>query len=126
MTYKEVATMISNTDIPFAYYQFPEGTDQACPFICFYFSRSNDFAADDTNYQKIRQLSIELYTDNKDFATETAVENALNASGLVFYREESYIDTERMYMVTFVTQVVISDEVITTETITTEENNNNG
>jgi hypothetical protein len=127
MTYKEVATMIKGIGYPCAYYQFPEGTEQTCPFICFYFTRSNDLAADDTNYQKIRQLVVELYTDNKDFAKEETVENALNASGLVFSREESYIDSERMYMVTFITEVVVTDEVITTEeTITTEENNNNG
>lgn len=116
MTYKQIATMLSNTGIPFAYYQFPEGTAQACPFICFYFTQSNDLAADDTNYQKIRRLAIELYTDNKDFAKEETVENALNANGLVYFREESYIDTERMNMVTYLTQVVITDEppVVTT------------
>ena len=119
MTYREVATMIKNIGYPCAYYQFPEGTEQACPFICFYFTLSNDLAADDTNYQKIRQLAVELYTDNKDFAAEQVVEDALNASGLVYNREESYLDSERMYMVTFTTQVVIADEVITTEEITT-------
>lgn len=120
MTYKEIATMISGIGLPYAYYQFPEGTAQACPFICFYFTRSNDLAADDTNYQKIRQLAVELYTDNKDFTTEETVENVLNANGLVYSREETYIDTERMYMVTYLTQVVITEE----ETLTTEENNN--
>lgn len=111
MTYKEVATMIAGTQIPYAYYQFPAGTDQACPFICFYFTRSNDLAADDTNYQKIRQLTVELYTDNKDFATEEAVESVLNANGLVYYREESYLDTENMYMVTYVAEIVITEEI---------------
>lgn len=111
MTYKEVATMIAGTQIPYAYYQFPVGTDQACPFICFYFTRSNDLAADDTNYQKIRQLTVELYTDNKDFATEETVESVLNANGLVYYREESYLDTENMYMVTYVAEIVITEEI---------------
>ena len=121
MTYKEVAAMVKNIGYPCAYYQFPEGTEQACPFICFYFTRSNDLSADDTNYQKIRQLAVELYTDNKDFTIEETVENAMNASGLVYSREESYIDSERMYMVTFFTDVVVTDEVITTEEIITTE-----
>ena len=119
MTYKEVAAMVKNIGYPCAYYQFPEGTDQACPFICFYFVRSNDLSADDTNYQRIRQLAVELYTDNKDFAAEETVENALNASGLVYYREESYLDSERMYMVTYTMEVVITGDVITTDEITT-------
>lgn len=111
MTFKEVATMIKGIGLPCAYYQFPEGTNLACPFICFYFTRSYDLAADDTNYQKIRQLAVELYTDNKDFATEETVENALNANGLVYTREESYIDSERLYMVTYVTEIVITEEI---------------
>ena len=115
MTYKQGASMISSTGLPYAYYQFPEGTAQACPFICFYFTRSNDLAADDTNYQKIRQLAVELYTDSKDFSTEETVENVLNSNGLFYTREETYIDTERMYMVTYLTEIVI-----------TEENNENG
>lgn len=110
MTYKQVATMVSGIGLPYAYYQFPEGTDQACPFICFYFTSSNDLAADDTNYQKIRPLVIELYTDNKDFTTEAAVETVLNSNGLVYAREETYLDTERMYMVTYMTEIVITEE----------------
>lgn len=110
MTYKQVASMISSTGLPYAYYQFPEGTAQACPFICFYFTRSNDLAADDTNYQKIRQLAVELYTDSKDFPTEETVENVLNSNGLFYTREETYIDTERMYMVTYLTEIVITEE----------------
>lgn len=111
MTYKEVATMIAGFGLPYAYYQFPEGTDQACPFVCFYFNSSNDFSADDTNYQKIRPLTIELYTDNKDFTTEATIEAALNSSGLVYAREESYLNTERMYMVTYTTEIVITEEI---------------
>ena len=102
--------MISSFGLPYAYYQFPEGTDQACPFVCFYFNSSNDLAADDTNYQKIRPLSIELYTDIKDFTTEETIEAALNSSGLVYAREETYLDSERMYMVTFMTEIVLTEE----------------
>lgn len=110
MTYKEIASMIDGIGIPYAYYQFPKGTDQACPFICFYFTRSNDLAADNTNYQKIRQLSVELYTDNKDFEMEDTVETALNANGVVYSREESYLDSEQMYMVTYVAEIIITEE----------------
>ena len=114
MTYQEVATMIASLGIPYAYYQFPEKTEQACPFICFLFENSNDLAADNTNSQRIRTLSIELYTDNKDFALEESVESLLNENGLVYTREESYLDSERMYMVTFTTDIVVTD-IVTTE-----------
>lgn len=110
MTYQDVASMIASLGIPYAYYQFPAGTEQACPFICFFFESSEDLAADNTNYQKIRPLSIELYTDNKDFDLESSVESLLNRNGLVFSREETYLGSERMYMVTFTTDIVITEE----------------
>lgn len=115
MTYKEVAAMIAGTQIPFAYNHFEEGAAPPPPFICFYYEGSQDLSADDTNYQKIRPLTLELYTDNKDFSTEGKVEAALNGAGLVFSRSETFIDSERLYEVVFQTTVVI------TEANTTEE-----
>lgn len=110
MTYEDVAKMVESIGVPFAYYQFPEGTEQACPFVCFYFSGSNDMAADNTNYQRIRPLIIELYTDNKDFALEATVEAVLNQNGLVYARDEAFIDSEKMNMVTYTTEIIITEE----------------
>ncbi len=108
MTYQEVATMVASIGVPYAYYQFPEGTAQPTPFVCFYFDNSDDLVADNTNYQRIRPLVIELYTDNKDFALEATVESVLNRAGLVYSRAESWIDSERMNMVAYTMSVVIT------------------
>ena len=109
MTYKQIAEMIASIGLPYAYYQFPNNTELQPPFICFLFDSSNDFAADNTNYQRIRPLSIELYTDNKDFTLEQTVENVLNQNGLVYSREETFLDSEKMYMVTFQTNIIITE-----------------
>ena len=109
MTYQEVSTLIGSIGLPYAYYQFPENTGLAPPFICFFFTADNDFIADDSNYQKIRGLQIELYTDVKDFALESTVEAALSAAGLVYSRQESYIDTEKMMMVAWECDIVITE-----------------
>lgn len=108
MTYPQVATMVASIGVPYAYYQFPEGTAQPTPFVCFYFDNSDDLVADNTNYQRIRPLVIELYTDNKDFALEATVESVLNRAGLVYFRAESWIDSERMNMVSYTTSVIIT------------------
>lgn len=110
MTFQQVASMVSEIGVPTAYYQFPEGTEQSCPFVCFFFTGSDDLAADNKNYQRIRPLAIELYTDNKDFALEQTVEGILNQHGLVYSREESYIDSERMNMVVYTTDIIITEE----------------
>lgn len=119
MTFKEVNTMLAGINVPTAYHHFAENTGQQPPFICFYFDGSRDQYADDSNYQKIEHLIIELYTDNKDFTLEATVESALASSGLTWTRNETYIETELMYEVIYETDVVITEEPIT------EENNNN-
>lgn len=110
MTYTQVADMIEGIGLPFAYDHFDEGNASPPPFICFYFEGSGDLAADNSNYQRIRPLTLELYTDNKDFSLEETVEAALNSAGLVFSRSETYIDSERMYEVVFATDIIISEE----------------
>lgn len=108
MTYKEVAAMIGSLGVPNAYDHFDEGTATAPPFICFFYPGSNDFVADNENYQAIRPLTIELYTDEKDFALEARVEAMLIANGLPFSRSESYIEIERLYEVIYNTEVLIN------------------
>lgn len=108
MTYEEVAAMVEAIGYPFAYYQFPE-TGQEPPFVCFFYSVSADFIADDSNYQKIEHLVIELYTDQKDFTAEKAVEAVLAAHSLVWSRSEAALDSERMYEVIYEMDVVITE-----------------
>ena len=113
MTTKDVATMVAAIGVPYAYYQFPEGTAQATPFVCFFFSGDNDMKADDSNYQKIEHLIIELYTDNKDFELEATVESTLSSYGMVWTRDEEWIESERMLEVVYEMDVVITPEPIT-------------
>lgn len=109
MTYQEIAEMVAEIGLPFAYYEFPDGTEQEPPFVCFFFPESEDIAADDKNYIKVRPCRIELYTDTKDFTLEATVENLLNAHDLFFSRSEGYLDGEHMNMVTYDFRVVVTE-----------------
>ena len=109
MTFKQVAKMIKDIGLPYSYYQFNNDTAVAPPFICYFYTGDNDLLADNTNYQKIENLVVELYTDEKDFANEALVETALNDAGLVYSREESYLDSEKLYMVIYTCGVVITE-----------------
>lgn len=108
MTYQEVASMVKSIGLPFAYYQFPEGTGQAPPFICYFYSESDDIYADEQNYQKKPVLNIELYTSEKDFELEAVVEGILNDNGLTYYREENYINSEKLYQIAYEMEVLIN------------------
>ena len=123
MTSKEVATMISGTNINYAYYQFDEGTDQQTPFICYFYESSDDMLADNSNYQKIERLIIELYTDKKDFELMATVEAALTSHGLVWTRESVYIDEEKLQEEIYSMDVIITEEPPTPPAENTEEQN---
>lgn len=101
--------MIAEIGVPYAYYQFPEDTEQATPFVCFFFEGDNDFKADNSNYQRIEHLIIELYTDSKDFELEQTVESVLRNHGMVWNRDETQIDTEKLYEVVYGTDVIITE-----------------
>lgn len=111
MTYEQINDMIGSVGLPYTYDHFdkddvnrPDGP----PFIAFLYPQNNDFAADDHNYIHVEQLVIELYTDNKDFDHETAIEDVLNANDLPFDKDGTYLDDEHMYMTTYTTEVLIN------------------
>ena len=109
MTYKEVNTMVGAIagSIPYAYYQFPETGIQP-PFICWYCDGIDDVYGDNSNYQRIVQLIIEFYSDEKDFATESTIEAVLKQYGLSYGMTETYIDTERMHQSVYSMEVLIN------------------
>ena len=108
MTYQNINTLISGIGLPYAYYQFSEGTAQAPPFICFFYSDNNDVLADNTNYQTVVTLNIELYTDAKDFQNESLIEAALTGAGLVFSKSEVFIESERLHETIYTMEVIIN------------------
>ena len=113
MTLSEIAEMISSIklndeSIPFAYRAFEEGEITAPPFICYLYTGNVSEPADNHNVVKIEQLAIEVYSDTKDVALEAAVESVLNDYDMVYGREETYLDDERMQMVTYTMEVQIN------------------
>lgn len=112
MLIAEINTMLGQTGLPKTYYSWPED-DPAhpvppLPYIVWYFPNTDNFAADDRVYSHIEALNIELYTRTKDFETEAAVEAVLAAHGIVWNRQESWIESEKMYEVLYTTEVIIN------------------
>lgn len=113
MTYKEIASMIAEVGIPYAYYQFPDDTIEGPPFICFFYPQDANFDADNLPYAPATALTIELYTDAKDFTLESTLEGVLISHGLNFAKSETYLDSEKMQMEIYTTEILIDDEPIT-------------
>lgn len=107
MTVAEIYEMIGSTGIECAYREFPEGSGQEPPFICFTMPGGDDLFADNENYVKISRLVIELYTDERDFALENTVEEMLKENNLTYTWDEDYIDTEHMHVTVYETEVLV-------------------
>lgn len=107
MTYQQIDAMIGEVGLPYAYYQFPE-TGQQPPFICWMLDGIDDLYADNINYQRIVVLAVELYTDEKDFVQEAAVEAVFASHGLSYAKAEQYIDSEHMHETLYTMEVVIN------------------
>ena len=106
MTQQAVADIIESMGFPYAYYQFTNDTEQKPPFVVFFFSSRDDLYADNANYRPIVVLSVELYTAEKDFSSESAVEAVLSSNGLTYSKEEAYIDSESMWQISYEMEVI--------------------
>lgn len=112
MRYEDVTALIESIGLPYAYYQFIDKTDQAPPFVCFFFDDSNDFVADNQNYKKIKRLVIELYTDMKDgpeamTKLQEKIEGILTGAGFVYGQDFTPLDDEGMYESIYTMEVLI-------------------
>lgn len=103
----EIIEMLKSLGLPVVYYQWEENQVPALPYIVYYFPSMEPEAADDANYASIYQLNVELYTKNKDFETEDTLDAVLTGGGMTFRKEESYINSERMYEVLYMMEVLI-------------------
>ena len=110
MTHEEISTMIASMGLPYAYNQFSDKDGehpQGPPYICFLYTRNDDFDADNVPYARATALAIELNTEEADFELEQTVEAVLIANELPFYKEQNFIESERMYQTTYTTEVIL-------------------
>ena len=101
MTIEQIAAMLQETGILFAYDHFAEGECPEPPFICYLLPGSDNFAADGRVYFKINEVRIELYTDKKDESVEKQVEDVLDGRGIFYNKSEVWIAEERLYEVLY-------------------------
>lgn len=107
MKRKEIADMLASTGYPVTYFQWPEKEVPPLPYICYYYPAMTPETADDTHHADIDTLNVELYTKEKQLDAEKNVEKALLNAGLVFTKEEDYLNDENMYEELYMMEVLI-------------------
>lgn len=99
----ELLTVLRSLGLPLAYNHFAEGEAPAPPFLVYLVSGSDNLFADDTVFLKVHRVVIELYTERKSPEIEARLENAL--ADFCWQKDETYIDTERLYQISYEIEV---------------------
>lgn len=105
MTYEQIAEMMEEMGLPFAYHHFAEGESPAPPFLIFLSPGENTFSADNSMYFSFKMLDIELYTDVKNPELENQIEEVLKRHEIYYTKSEVWIESERLYEVLYETEV---------------------
>lgn len=104
MTVQQLKQALETSGLSFAYRRWSKEHD--LPYGLFYFARSRSFAADGIAYCRSDRYVVELYTENKQPETESALEAALTAAGIYWEKTgESYIEKEQMQFTTYEIEV---------------------
>lgn len=97
MTYTDIAKMMEQMHLPFAYHHFERGKAPPLPYFVFYYDGRSDFSADNHAYQKIVEVTLELYSNQKDFKSESQIESVLERNEILYDKTEEYISSEKMF-----------------------------
>ena len=103
MTLEEIKRALESAGFPVNYRSWPEREAPSMPYICYYVSGSDNFAADGMVYYPVNQIQVELYTELKDTEAEAALETAL--ASFYWNKTETYIDAEQCYQIAYEIEV---------------------
>lgn len=110
MTLETIYKQLLTLDMPVAYYSYPEELAPPLPYLIYFNPDSETFSADNRTYIKNRRIIVELYTIQKNTELEKKVEVLLHQLQLPFSVQETYIDSEKMFMVSY--EFYIEGEII--------------
>ncbi len=80
-----------------AYRAFPKDDVPEMPYVIINEQRTDNFAADNGVYHKIKVVDVELYTKTKSPATEQTLEDALDQAQIFYNATDLYLDDERCF-----------------------------
>lgn len=83
------------------YRAWEEGQVPPMPFITYFYKEDDPFFADGVVYYASQNISINLFTKDKDEASEALVETALKNGGLTFAKSEENMPDEKCYCITY-------------------------
>ena len=89
---------LQSTGLPCAYSHFK--ASQTPPYIVYIGSGQDDLNADNTHYWRRNTYQVEYYFTEKNEQNETAIEDALLASGYVYEKSEDvFVEDEGVFVI---------------------------
>lgn len=104
MLHDEVYEMLCRTGLEVFYRQ--TGEPVSPPYIVYYLNGSEAYGSDFSNGIKKDSYVIEFYSSKKDAVNQGKIEKVLDNNGIKYTTNESYLDTECLYMVAFYFEIV--------------------
>lgn len=105
LTLEEFVQVLRSTGLPVAHYKFMGNVKLPC--LVYVDKGTENFNADDTVYQEITNIDIELYAVRRDKKTERRLEAALTMAGITYERAGTiYIDSERVFETLYEIQIM--------------------
>ena len=105
---QEMRTLLEQSGIPFKYHHWnkaPNSEPPPIPFGVFVFVGSNNLIADSGVYHKGHRVRAEIYTEIHNPETISAFEAVLDSAEIPYQSDETYIDSEKMFLNTYELEV---------------------
>ena len=105
---QEMRILLEQSGIPFKYHHWnkaPNSEPPPIPFGVFVFYDSNNLIADGAVYHKGHRVRAEIYTEIHNPETISAFEAVLDSAEIPYQNDETYIDSEKMFMNTYELEV---------------------
>lgn len=95
MMYEEFCQSLEQLGYPYTYREYGPGEVPQTPYLVWYISGRENFAADGKVYFSSDNVCLELYTGKKMPEVEQRIEEMLNEKGIYWEKEEFYIESEK-------------------------------
>jgi hypothetical protein len=101
----DLLTLLKSIGLPVTYSHWAPGKAPKPPYVAYLAIDANNFAADNVVYHVATNYQIELYSNQKDPASEALIEAALTEADIYYDKLEAYIDSEKLYQVAYLVQI---------------------
>ena len=105
MSLENMVAILEGTGMDVAYRRFEETNAPEMPFITYQEVANANFIADNKVFVKVSHLYVTLWTSKKDITAEQALEQALDDHDIPWSKNESYLESEKCYEITYEVEV---------------------